>query len=97
MAYSISPLPRELPRLLIVVVAALLAGLPVAALANSNGPINITVLSSRPDTVSGGTALVRISVPNGVPFRNLMVLLNSQNVTSAFRPEAGGRSLLGLV
>src|SRR5215472_5979627 len=97
MAYSISRFPRELVRFLIVVVAALLAGLPVAALADSNGPINIAVLSSRPDTASGGTALVRISVPNGVPFNNLMVLLNSQNVTSAFRPEASGRSLLGLI
>jgi hypothetical protein len=97
MAYSISRFPRELARFLIVVVAALIAGLPVAALADSNGPINITVLSSRPDTVSGSTALVRISVPNGVPFNNLMVLLNSRNVTSAFRPEASGRSLLGLI
>jgi hypothetical protein len=81
----------------VIIAAALLAGLPAAATADGNGPINITILSSRPDTVSGGNALARISVPNGVPFADLMVLLNSQNVTNAFRPEAGGRSLLGLV
>ena len=90
-------LSRELGRLVIIAAAALLAGLPTAAMADGNGPINITILSSRPDTVSGGNALVRISVPNGVPFADLMVLLNSENVTRAFRPEASGRSLLGLV
>ena len=90
-------LSRELGRLVIIAAAALLAGLPAAAMADGNDPINITILSSRPDTVSGGNALVRISVPSGLPFADLMVLLNSENVTSAFRPEASGRSLLGLV
>ena len=80
-----------------IVVAGLLSGLHSAAMAQSSQGILITTLSSRPDIVSGGTALVRISVPNGVPFSDLMVLLNSQNVTSAFEPEASGQSLLGLV
>jgi hypothetical protein len=80
-----------------IVVAGLLSGLHSAAMAQSNQGIRITTLSSRPDIVSGGTALVRISVPSGVPFSDVMVLLNSQNVTSSFGPEASGQSLLGLV
>ena len=90
-------LSRELGRLVIIAAAALFAGLPAAAMADGNGPINITILSSRPDTVSGGNALVRISVPSSVPFAGLIVLLNSEYVTSAFRPEASGHSLLGLL
>ena len=36
-------------------------------------------------------------MPTGVPLTALTVLLNSQNVTGAFQPEASGNSLLGLV
>lgn len=88
----------RLSRLLGCVLAAVLSsGLLAAAMADANQGINIKTLSSRPDTVSGGTALVRISVPSGVPLTGLTVLLNSQNVTNSFQPEASGNTLLGLV
>jgi len=80
-----------------VLVAGGLSGLLPAARADTNQGINITTLSSRPDIVSGGTALVRVGAPSGVPLTALTVLLNSENVTSAFQPEASGNSLLGLV
>lgn len=79
-----------------VLVVGVLSGLLLAARADTNQGINITTLSSRPDIVSGGTTLVRVRVPSGVPLTALTVLLNSQNVTSAFQPEASGNSLLGL-
>jgi len=47
--------------------------------------------------VSGGDVLVRINAPPGVGINDLIVLLNGQNITGAFRPEAGRHSLLGLV
>ncbi len=81
----------------LVLVAVLVSGLSAAARADTNQGINIATLSSRPDIVSGGTALVRVSVPSGVSLTALTVLLNSQNVTSAFQAEASGNSLLGLV
>ena len=87
----------RLSRLACFLVAALLSGLPAAAMADASHGINITSLSSRPDAVSGGNALVRISVPSGIPLAEIMVLLNSQDVTSSFQPEASGNSLLGLV
>src|SRR5215469_8935751 len=80
-----------------LVVAGLLIGLPSASAADTDPGLAITTLSSRPDTVGGGSALVRISVPSGVPLTTLVVLLNSQDVTSAFQPEARRNSLLGLV
>lgn len=80
-----------------VLFAGLLSGLPTAPRADTDQGINITTLSSRPDIASRGTALVRVSVQSGVPLTALTMLLNSQNVTSAFQPEASGNSLLGLI
>jgi len=47
--------------------------------------------------VSGGDVLVRINAPPGVAINDLIVLLNGQNITGAFRPESGRHSLLGIV
>jgi hypothetical protein len=47
--------------------------------------LGITTLSSVPDTVSDRTALVCISVPERSTSYRSDVVLNSQNVTSAFR------------
>jgi hypothetical protein len=80
-----------------LVAAAFLSGLTSAAVAEANQGIAISSLSSRPDVVSGGTALIRVSVPSGVPLTTVMVVLNSQDVTSAFQPETGRNSLLGLL
>lgn len=88
---------RERARVLIIVAAALLAGLPAAAKADGNNEFKIISLSSRPDIVSGGTVLVRIELPRDVVSNDLVITLNSQAVTSAFRPEQSGPSLLGLL
>src|SRR6516164_5053580 len=81
--------------------ACLIAGLLIAgsaaATAKSPDDLDIITVSTRPDTVSGGNVLVRINVPPGVAINDLLILLNGQAVTSAFRPEEGGHSLLGLV
>jgi len=41
--------------------------------------------------------LVRVSVPSQAAIGDVAVFSNGQDITSAFQPEAGGRSLLGLV
>jgi hypothetical protein len=87
-------------RLLLRVAASLIVSLltagPVSAIAKSPDDLDITV-STRPDTVSGGDVLVRIYVPSSVAINELVTLLNGQAVTSAFRPEGSGHSLVGLV
>jgi hypothetical protein len=67
------------------------------AQAGSNQGLDITALSSRPDIVSGGTVLIRISESGKVALNDVAVFLNGQAVTSAFQPEAGAHSLIGLV
>jgi hypothetical protein len=77
--------------------AGLLTGLSVSAMADGNQGLDIVALSSPPYAVSGGTVLVRVELPRNVSSNDLVITLNSQAVTNAFRPEAGQSSLLGLV
>ena len=56
--------------------------------------VDIEVLSSRPDQVSGGDALVRVDAPPGLRDK-LAVLRNGDDVTDAF--ETRGNHLVGLV
>src|SRR5215467_12357478 len=58
----------------------------------------IEVLSSRPYMVSGGDALVRVTVQDRkVSLGSVRVELNGHNITGAFRTDAAARTLTGLV
>jgi Tannase-like family of unknown function (DUF6351) len=97
MRYEASNSSRLFRCFLGILVAGLLTEGSVAATAKSPDDLDIITVSTRPDTVSGGDVLVRINAPPGVGINDLIVLLNGQNITGAFRPEAGRHSLLGLV
>jgi hypothetical protein len=55
----------------------------------------IQILSSDPDQVTGGDALVRVGFPGGVINRSAVLLLNGQDVTSSLSPDGG--HLVGVV
>src|SRR2546422_423479 len=58
----------------------------------------IDVLSSRPYMVSGGDALVRVTVKKkDVSLGSVRIELNGANITGAFRADAGARTLTGVV
>jgi hypothetical protein len=78
--------------LTVAVATAALSG-PIRAEEDHGGGLQITTVSTRPDTVTGETVLARIQADNDKPVR---VLLNNQDVTSLFKRQADG-SLLGLV
>ncbi|MEO3789546.1 DUF6351 family protein [Nonomuraea sp. B10E15] len=79
------------------VVAVTLASGPVAATTPEGGDgLRFTVLSSRPQVVSAGNALVRLDVPDGSA-QKVRVTRDGTDVTSSFRPVDGGRALEGLV
>lgn len=82
-------------------VAGLLAGAPAASgqqdAGSGSGPLTATVLSSRPDTVSGGDALIQVEAPPGVPLNRITVRVGERNVTDAFQPAASGHAVQGLV
>ena len=56
----------------------------------------ISTLSSRPDMVSGGDALVLVSLPVGVDAASVRLSLDGRDVASAFRTTSTG-ALTGLV
>ncbi|MFG2077692.1 DUF6351 family protein [Nonomuraea maritima] len=61
----------------------------------SGAPLTVEVLSSRPDQVSGGDALVRVRQTRGHKNQKIKVLRNGEDVTSAFTKS--GDALQGLV
>ena len=66
---------------------------PAGATAHGGHAVRIDVLSSRPNQVSGGDALVRVTRPPGS--RQATVERNGEDVTAAFKPQGDG--LVGLV
>jgi hypothetical protein len=77
-------------RLWIGAPTALLLAMAFAASASARGDVDVSVLSSRADQVSGGDALIRVDTR-----RPVRVLLNGADVTDAF--ERSGDALVGLV
>ncbi|HEV7476194.1 MAG TPA: DUF6351 family protein, partial [Burkholderiales bacterium] len=65
---------------------------------HGDNDFKIEVLSSKPYMVSGGDALVRVTVQDRkVSLGSVRVELNGANVTGAFRADAATRTLTGLV
>jgi len=86
----------------LVIAGAVILALTQAPPAQAHTPqpghrLTIDVLSSAPDQVSGGNALIRVNLG----FRNhaaeVRVSLGGEDVTGAFTADPGGRSLTGLV
>ena len=63
----------------------------------NDGEVELKVLSSRPELVSGGDALVQVSVARGIKLANVKVLRNGQDVTASFSADFDGKGLVGLV
>jgi hypothetical protein len=82
-------------RLVVCVLAfgCALAGAP-SALAHD---FELRVLSSPPTMVTGGDALVEVTVPHGVPLHKARLLVNGDDVTSTLELDASERTLTGLV
>jgi hypothetical protein len=91
-------------RLLLLAMAALIASLAIAG--QERAPVSeaspgswfeISILSSSPDMVSGGDALVRVDTPRIIPLWLMRVELNGDDVTAALAPDRQEHALVGLV
>ncbi len=81
----------------LLLLAALLLLLAAPRPAAGVPPFEIQILSSAPDQVSGGDALVRVQFPDVDIPAKATLLLNGQNVTSALAPAPEGGALVGVV
>ncbi|HEY8474585.1 MAG TPA: DUF6351 family protein [Natronosporangium sp.] len=89
---------RAIPVLAGAVVLALLQPPATPAHAHNSGHrIDLELLSSAPDQVSGGDALVRVTLGERARPGEVRITRNGQDVTGAFAVDPGGRSLTGLV
>ncbi|MGN0063584.1 MAG: DUF6351 family protein [Nocardioides sp.] len=93
------PVRRRTAVTVVLATCALVA--PIGAVAQakprpSPGHLRISVLSSAPDQVSAGDALVQVSVPRRVKASDVRVKAGSRDVTSAFEATGAG-TLVGLV
>src|SRR5262245_60785206 len=68
-----------------------------AALSQSAPRLEIKTLSSRPDLVSGGDALVEVKAPAGARLNDLTLTLNGKDVTSRLRLDAASGGFRGLI
>jgi hypothetical protein len=59
--------------------------------------LQLRVLSSRPEMVTGGDALVRVELPAGVSPSDVKLTVNGTDATGRLKADASGRSLTGLV
>ncbi len=78
----------------LVMMAALLVGFGYD---KRRSRIEIEVLSSPMEFVSGGDARVEITIRRGLPVRNIFVTLNGEDITGAFERRGRTRKLEGLV
>src|ERR1700758_508022 len=84
---------RTSARKLVLAGIAAIATIPAFA----TDQIAITTLSSRPDMVSGGNALLRVDVPAQFSLGQIVVKLNGQDVTATFHADQTAHALTGLV
>src|SRR3990172_5463033 len=88
-----------LRKLLIFTIAGLVVGLAILGRdqVQAGAGLEISILSSSPDMVSGNDALVRVDVPIGIQLEQVSVELNGVDVTTAFAPEPDDHAIVGLV
>lgn len=64
---------------------------------DSDGGVQLLILSSRPDMVTGGDALVRVVLPGSLAGADVSVGVNGRDATASFRPDPDGGGLLGVI
>jgi hypothetical protein len=89
-----------MPKRIVWVAIALLLALataPTSLAGRKSRHFELRVLSSPPDMVTGGDALVRVTIPRIVPLHKAKVFLNGSDVTSTLQLDASARTLTGMV
>jgi hypothetical protein len=79
------------------VVVSILSTLSADMFSQSATRLEIRTLSSRPDMVSGGDALVEVKTPAGAQLSQLTLTLNGKDVTSRLKLDAASGGFRGLI
>ena len=81
----------------LVVIGVLVGSAGPATAGQAGSLVDVTVLSGRPDMVTGTEALVQVEVPSLVALSAVRVTVNDADATAAFRADDDAHRLVGLV
>src|SRR5262245_18229365 len=95
-ATKVAPQSRQTAAIAFVVVSVL-STLSADMFSQSATRLEIRTLSSRPDMVSGGDALVEVKAPAGARLNDLTLTLNGKDVTSRLKLDASSGGFRGLM
>ena len=82
---------------IVIAVLFLLTAFNGTAASKPSQDFEIAVLSTSPEYVSGGDALVRVDLPKTTPLPQVTIELNGKDVTGYFKRNPLNKSLTGLV
>jgi Tannase-like family of unknown function (DUF6351) len=82
--------------LAVLLTLATASALPAGS-GHGKGRLSLNVLSSPASMVTGGDALVRLTIPPNIPLTKPKVFLNGTDVTSSLELDAAARTRTGLV
>jgi hypothetical protein len=82
---------------ILAVTTLTVCGVPAAFADHNDNQSEIRILSSPPDMVSGGEALVQVKVPRNSSASDVTVTLNGQDITGDFHAGQTADVLVGLV
>lgn len=88
---------RRTPAVAVATAAVLAGGGSDDGFSQSRSLLEIRSLSSRPDLVSGGDALVEVKGPAGTPLDQLTLTLNGNDVTSYLETDQATGSYRGVI
>jgi hypothetical protein len=87
---------RQSLRVMPIVLSTMLAGM-ASAQAAEPAPLELKVLSSRPDLVSGGDALIEIRATGDAKLDGVTLTVNGNDATGGVALDAASKSLRGVV
>ncbi|MFJ1551317.1 DUF6351 family protein [Streptomyces sp. NPDC088246] len=96
MSFTGAARPVELGLVGIAFMGVLVGASATPAGSQEREKLQVTAVSSRPGTVSGDDALIRVEVPASIAADNVRVEVEGRDVTSSFRPS-GNNALMGVV
>jgi hypothetical protein len=82
---------------ILLFVLAIILSAPFSMRTTAADAFRISVLSSRPDMVTGGDALVSIEAPQGEALDKVSVMLNGRNVAADLHRDPAAHTLTGIV
>src|SRR3954470_12635107 len=82
---------------ILMFVLAVIVSVPYVMRTSAADSFQVSVLSGRPDMITGGDALVSVRAPQGEALDKVNIEVNDKNITSVLHRDSAAHTLTGLV